>query len=154
MLYHIGKSAYEYRTEVQISDKELRERIVHIETRTTEIKEKHEKVCNELITDLKQKTKYLAFKMYGYISSSQFKKTFCQWKDSSPPPRGITWEITKSNIDRGIEYKFEELLIQWEREHRIYSEIHSYLMDEFLTRLGFKCSMSYSKHEQECFVSI
>ena len=134
MLYHIHKSAYEYRTKVQVNDMDIRKRIMLIEKRTAEIEKKEEKVRNDISEQLKQQTKYLASIMYGYISSMEFQMKLCLWKDVDFPPIGDTWAVTKGNVKKAVENKFEELLLQWESENQIYAEIHSYLMKEFLTR--------------------
>ena len=136
MLYHIHKSAYEYRTKVQLNDMDIRKRIMLIEKRTAEIEKKEKKARNDISEQLEQKTNYLATIMYGYISSMEFRTKFCVWKDVNFPPIGDTWAVTKSNVKKAVENKFEELLIQWESENQIYAEIHSYLTTEFLTRMN------------------
>jgi hypothetical protein len=122
-----------------LNDKEIRERIKDIESHTAEIEMNHEKVRDEMEAELEKETKELGWKMYDYIKMDHVKSKFCEWKDDSFPPKEKTWELTKSNIKRAVEYKFEELLIQWERENQIYSKIHKQLIKQYLERFGHKC---------------
>ncbi|XP_028400792.1 tyrosine-protein kinase transmembrane receptor Ror-like [Dendronephthya gigantea] len=50
------------------------------------------------------------------------------------PQNGKTWEITKGNVNKAIDSRFKELLIQWENDHQVYFEIHKQLLYEFRTR--------------------
>ena len=105
-----------------------------INGRLQSIENEKEELSKVLETRLTEKTEILFTKLNEYIQSSEFREGFCSWSGSSLPENGKTWDETKLNVIKGIEYRFKTLLSHWESEKKICSEIHQQLVDEFLGR--------------------
>ena len=110
-----------------------------IEKRMEKIEKQEQDVRKNMAERLEYQTKVLQEKLDEYIHSTEFKTKLCTWINCSLPPNGVTWEITKSNVKKAIDYRFKELLIQWENSNQVYSEIHRNLLDEYRTRFGTLC---------------
>ena len=142
MLQHIHRVTYFFNQEIQSSHQTTRERMNSIEKRIEIIEKQEQDVRKNMAARLEDQTKLLHAKLNEHIQSIEFGTKFCNWKNCSFPPNEINWEITKSNIKKAIDYRFKELLIQWENDNQVYSEMHRKLLDEFRTRLD-TCFMNY-----------
>ncbi|XP_028400623.1 dual serine/threonine and tyrosine protein kinase-like [Dendronephthya gigantea] len=136
VLQHIYRVTYFFNQEIQSTHQTTRERMSSIEKRIEIIEKQEESVRKNMEARLEYQTKVLHAKLKEHIQSPGFKTKFCNWNDCSPPPNEINWETTKSNITKAIDYRFKELLIQWENDNQVYSETHRQLLDEFRTRLN------------------
>ena len=137
VLYRIYSRTYFFTNTIQLKKEEIRERLNTIEARIDKIRKQEQDVRTEIQVRLTHQEEYLCAKLSEYLQSSEFQERFCAWNACSRPPFGNTWEITKNNITKAIQNRFEEFLDQWEREKRIYKEIHRQLVDYFLGRFGF-----------------
>ena len=112
-----------------------RERVNSIEKRIQKIAGEEQAVQEELEKRLAEKTKFLHDKLEDYTSSEEFHRTFCNWTNCILFPQiHRTWVKTKSDIDKAVKYRFEELMLEWERKNQVYSKIHRELVDDFLSR--------------------
>jgi hypothetical protein len=122
-----------------------------IATRIANIEHQQQKVVDEIDGRLHHQAEFFYSKLLEFVKSSEFETKFCTWTANSLPPKGDTWAITKSNIKKAIQYRFQQFLIQWEGENRILSDFHRQIVDEFLARFGlcallvFKCSSYHGK---------
>ncbi|XP_028400658.1 uncharacterized protein LOC114523823 [Dendronephthya gigantea] len=107
-----------------------------IEKRMKTIEKQEQDVKKNMEERLKYQTTVLQDTLRKYISSTEFKAKLCRWNDCVLPPYEINWEATKSNVEKAIDYRFKELLIQWENDNQVYSKIHRQLLHEFRTRLS------------------
>ena len=112
-----------------------RERVESIEKRIQKIAGREQTVRKEIEERLAQETEFLHDKLKEYISSEEFHLTFCNWTNCTFPQVENDWPKTKSKINKTVKYRFEELMLEWERKNQVYSEIHRRLVDEFLARL-------------------
>ncbi|XP_028400784.1 uncharacterized protein LOC114523921 [Dendronephthya gigantea] len=136
VLHHIHRVTYFFNQEIQSTHQETCERMASIEERIERIEKQGQEVRKSMETRVQYQTKVLNGKLVGYVDSTEFEEKLCTWDRSSSPPPGVDWETTKSNVKKAIDYKFKELLIQWEKNSHVYDEIHRKLLDEFLTRLN------------------
>ena len=136
MLQYIHRVTYFFNQEIQSSHQTTRERMNSIKKRIEIIEKKEQDVRKNIAERLESQTAVLQDKLNEHIQSIEFKTKFCNWNDCSSPPNEINWEITKDNIKKAIDYRFKELLIQWENDSQVYSEIHRTLLDEFCTRFA------------------
>ena len=136
MLHHIHRVTYFFNQETQSSHQNTSERMALIEERIKRIGKQEQDVRKNMAARVEYQTKVLQDKLGEYIHSIEFKTKLCTWMKGSFPPHGVTWETTKSNVKKGIDYRFKELLIQWEHDHHVYAEIHRKLLDEFRTRFA------------------
>ncbi|XP_028400622.1 uncharacterized protein LOC114523788 [Dendronephthya gigantea] len=136
VLHHIHRVTYFFNQEIQSTHQETCERMASIEKRIEKIEKQEQEVRKSMETRVQYQTKVLNGKLVGYVHSTDFETKLCTWVRSSSPPPGVDWETTKSNVKKAIDYKFKELLIQWEKESHVYDEIHRKLLDEFRTRLN------------------
>ena len=134
MLYLIFKLAYFYNRGIQSTRQRTRERMDSIEIHVADIEKKEQEVREEMEARLKDQTKFFFFKLDEYIHSPEFKTKFCTWTGCLLPMSKNGWVETKNHIIKSIEYRFKELLIEWESENRICAEIHKQLVEEFLER--------------------
>ena len=107
-----------------------------IEKRLAKIEKQKEEVTKEMEEKLANQSEILSSMLDSYIHSPEFEKKFCTWPSCSAPMKKNTWEETKISIIKAIEYRFKELLIEWEKEKKICAEMHRQLVEEFLTRFG------------------
>ncbi|XP_028400781.1 uncharacterized protein LOC114523918 [Dendronephthya gigantea] len=107
-----------------------------VEEDERKIEKQEQEVKKDMAERVEYHTKVLLAKLEEYIHSMDFKTKFCTWDNGAFPPHGITWEVTRSNVNMAIDNRFKELLIEWENDHQVYAEIHRQLLDEFRTRLN------------------
>ena len=107
-----------------------------IEKRLAKIEKQKEEVTKEMEEKLANQSDSLSSVLNTYIHSPGFEKKFCTWAGCLAPMNKSTWEETKTSIIKAIEYRFKELLIEWEKENEICAEMHRQLVEEFLTRFG------------------
>ena len=107
-----------------------------IEKRLAKIEKQKEEVTKEMEEKLWNQSEILSSMLAIYIHSPEFEKKFCTWASCLAPMNKNTWEETKIAIIKAIEYKFKELLIEWEKENEICAAMHRQLVEEFLKRLG------------------
>ena len=134
VLHHIHRVTYFFNQEKQSSHQKTCERMALVEKRIQKIEEQEQDVRKNMAARLAYQTEFLDAKLNEYIHSTEFKTKLCTWIKCSFPPIGETWVTTKSNVKKGIDYRFKELLIQWENDNQVYAEIHRQLVDEFRTR--------------------
>ena len=135
-VHHIHRLTYFVNQEIQSSHQETGERMKAIERRMENIEKQEQDVRWSMAARLNDQTTVLRARLDVYINSTDFEKKFFTWINSSFPPCGNTWETTKENVNKAIEYRFKELLIQWENDNQEYAKIHRKLLDEFRTRFG------------------
>ena len=116
-----------------------------IERRVKDIDEKQQKVKDDMVARLTDQSHLFFSKLCEYVNSSEFQQKFCSWTDSPFPSKGNKWGTTKTDIEKAIEDRFQQLLSQWEGKNQIHAQIHRQLVDEFLARFGlcspvYKCS--------------
>ena len=116
------------------SQSEIRERMNSMKKRIQKIEVDEQNVSNELQNRLQQETNSLFPKLYKYTHSHEFEKKLCTWTHCSFPVTRDTWEKTKTEVMKEIECRFKQLLIEWERENQLCSEVHRQLVNEFLRR--------------------
>ena len=104
--------------------------------RLAKIEKQKEEVGKEMQVKLANQSEILSSMLDIYIHSPEFEKKFCKWAGCLVPTNENTWEETKISITKALEYRFKELLIEWERENEICEEMHRKLVQEFLTRFG------------------
>ncbi|XP_028400657.1 uncharacterized protein LOC114523822 [Dendronephthya gigantea] len=136
LLCNIHRVAYFFNQVIQSSHKTTREKMEFIKKRIEKIEKQEQEVKQDMAERVEYQTKVLLAKLEEYIHSMDFKTKFCSWDNCAFPPHGITWEVTKSNVNMAIDNRFKELLIEWENDHQVYAEIHRQLLDEFRTRLN------------------
>ena len=139
MLQHIYRVTYFFNRETQSSHQKTRERMEEIEKRIEKIAEQEQDVRRDMEKKVEDQTRILHVRLHEYIHSMDFKTKLCAWSDRTCPSSGKTWEVTKSYVNKAIDYRFKQLLIQWENDHQVYAEIHRQLLDEFRTRFGSLC---------------
>ena len=110
-----------------------------IEIRLVKIEKQKEEVTKEIEEQLAKQSAFLSSILDSYIHSPEFEKKFCTWTGCLAPMNKNTWEETKISIMEVIEYRFKELLIEWEKENKFCAEMHKELVEEFLTRLDELC---------------
>ena len=116
------------------SQHETRERVHSMRKRIEKIEVNERTVSEELQQRLKTETDALFSKLKEHVHSSEFKMKLCTWKNCSCPPAMDTWDETKKEVIKEIEYRFLQLLIDWEIENQFCSDAHRRLVDEFLGR--------------------
>ena len=116
------------------SQHETRERVHTMEKRIEKIEVDERKVSAELQQRLKTETEALSSKLYEHVRSSEFKTKLHTWRNCSYPPAMDTWDDTKTEVIKEIEYRFQQLLIEWEKRNQFCSDVHRRLVDEFLER--------------------
>ncbi|XP_028400624.1 uncharacterized protein LOC114523790 [Dendronephthya gigantea] len=136
LLYNIHRVTYFFSQEIQSSHETTREKMEFIIKRIEKIEKQEQEVKKDMAERVEYHTKVLLAKLEEYIHSMDFKTKFCTWDNGAFPPHGITWEVTRSNVNMAIDNRFKELLIEWENDHQVYAEIHRQLLDEFRTRLN------------------
>ena len=136
MLYYVFKATDFFIRETQSDHEKTRQQMNVIASRIGNIQRQQQNVVDEIRERLTNQHMFFLSKLAEYCNSSEFKTKFCTWTGNSLPPKGDTWGITKSNIEKAIEDRFQQLLIQWERENRILSDFHGQIVDEFLARYG------------------
>ena len=142
-LYHIFKLTDFFVRETQSDHQTTRERMNFIASRIKNIEHQQQKVVNEINGRLNHQAKFFNSKLVEFVKSSEFETKFCKWTADSFPPKGDTWAITKSNIKKAIQDRFQQFLIQWEGENRILSDFHKQIADEFLARFGL-CTLVFN----------
>ena len=118
------------------SQQETRKRMNSIERRMVKIEAQEQEIRKEMEAKLKEKTEWLFGKLKKYIQSSDFEEKFGTWTTCDMPTSRDTWGETKNNCMKAIEYRFKEMLIEWEDKNRFCAETHRQLVEEFLTRSG------------------
>ena len=134
MLFQIQKTASDYISKMRSSQNETRERMHSMRKRIEKIEDDERKVSDELQQRLKTETDALFTKLYEHVHSSEFKTKLCTWRNCLRPPAMDTWDETKKEVIKEIEYRFLQLLIEWESENQFCSDVHRRLVDEFLGR--------------------
>ncbi len=110
-----------------------------MEIRLVKIEKQKEEVTKEIEGKLGKQSAFLSSMLDSYIHSPDFEKEFTTWDGCLVPMNKNTWEETKISIMEVIEYRFKELLIEWEKENKICAEMHKELVEEFLTRFDVLC---------------
>ena len=103
--------------------------------RVAKIEVDEQKVSAELQQRLQQETNSLFSKLCDFVQSEEFEKKLCTWTNSALPPTMDTWEETKTEVMKEIEYRFKQLLLEWESENKFCLDVHRRLVNEFLRRL-------------------
>ena len=134
MLFQIRKTASDYTRKMRSSQDETRERAYFMGKRIEKIEVDERTVSAELQLRLETETDALFSKLYEHVHLSEFKTKLCTWRNCSCPPAMDTWDETKKEVIKEIEYRFLQLLIEWESENQFCSDVHRRLVDEFLER--------------------
>ena len=134
MLFQIQKTASDYISKMRSSQNETRERVHSMGKRIEKIEVVERKVSAELQLRLETETVALFSKLYEHVHSSEFKTKLCTWRNCLCPPAMDTWGETKKEVIKEIEYRFQQLLIEWEKRNQFCSDVHRRLVDEFLER--------------------
>ena len=137
MLFKIYHESSHYNSQIKSTQLETRQRMNSMIKRIKKIEKDEQEVSGELQQRLQEKTNCLSPKLYEYTQSQEFEKRLCTWNNSSFPPPMDTWEGTKIEVMKEIEYRFKQLLIEWESKNQFCSEVHRQLVDDFLKRFGF-----------------
>ncbi|XP_028400626.1 dual serine/threonine and tyrosine protein kinase-like [Dendronephthya gigantea] len=143
-LRYINRVASTFNQKIIFTSQTNRQRMDSIERRMKKIAGHEQSLQEDIKARIAQKTKYLDYKLEEYIYSPEFQQTFCDWSKCSYPHIENSWAKTKSNIVKAVQYRFEELMLEWERKNQVYSDIHREIVDEFLARLNV------IKEELEC----
>lgn len=123
-----------YNRRMELSQAKICERTNSMKERIQKIEVDEQNVSNELQSRLQQETKSLSPKLYIYTHSREFEKKLCTWANCSFPQTMDTWEKTKTEVMKEIECRFKQLLIEWESENQLCSDVHRQLVNEFLRR--------------------
>ena len=132
--FQIQKTASDYISKMRSSQNETRERVHAMGKRIETIEIVERKVSAELQLRLETETVALFTKLYEHVLSSEFKTKLRTWRNCPCPPAMDTWDETKKEVIKEIEYRFLQLLIEWESENQFCSDVHRRLVDEFLER--------------------
>jgi hypothetical protein len=123
--------------ETQFIFVEKNERMIAVESRIRDIKEKKRKVKEDIKKRLTCETNAFLQTLGEYVVSSEFRQRFCDWSDASfVPPIEDTWSNTKANVVNAVKNRLQEFLDQWESVEQYHADLHRKLVDEFLARFG------------------
>ena len=126
--------------ETQFIFVENNERMIAVESRIRDIKEKKRKVKEDIKERLTCETNAFLQTLGEYVVSSEFRQRFCDWSDASfVPPIEDTWSNTKANVVNAVKNRLQEFLDQWESVEQYHADLHRKLVDEFLARFGVYC---------------
>ena len=115
--------------------------------RLDSLEKDQEKVIEDLGDLLKSKTTEAKGKLAEYIRSDGFREKFCAWShDDGPSADPESWEMTECRIQESLQRRFNQLIQEWEQEHRIFENAQSPLIQQFLSKFkAFEKQLEFLK---------
>ena len=116
----------------------VNQRITQILPRLNAIEKQQDEVMANLRKDLKERTDKTVRQLSDYLSSEEVKARFTTWT-SVEIPHGRLTLIGKAtfNVRVLLSIRFQEIIEEWEKEHRVFANTRRDLLQKFQQRYSF-----------------
>ena len=115
-----------------------REKITQIILRLDAIEKQQDKVMADLRKYLKERTDETVQQLSEYLSSEEVKSRFTTWTYPEIPGRHLTFlRLVTARVRILLRSRFEEIIQEWEEEHRVFTNARRDLLQYFQQRYSF-----------------
>ena len=116
----------------------VNQRITQILLRLNTIEKQQDEVMENLWKDLKERAHKTVQQLSDYLSSEEVKARFTTWTSVEIPHGRLTlFQKATHNVRVLLSIRFQEIIEEWEKEHRVFANSCRDLLQKFQQRYSF-----------------